>query len=378
MTALSSTLQLACDLIARPSVTPEDSGCQPMIAERLAQHDFSIQHLPFGDVHNLWAVHGTSGPILCLAGHTDVVPTGPVDQWHTPPFEPSLIDGLLYGRGSADMKGALAAMITAAERFVTEYPEHPGRVAFLLTSDEEGPAINGTVQVMNWLQQQAIAIDWCIVGEPSSSNKLGDTIKHGRRGSLNGQLTIHGKQGHIAYPHLADNPIPTALPALAALCATPWDQGNEAFVPTSFQISNVHAGTGAGNVIPGTLTVQFNFRFSTASTEKSLRERTEALLQQHQLDYKLEWTLSGQPFITSHGALIEASIQAIQTTLGITPELSTAGGTSDGRFIAPSGGQVIELGPINQSIHQIDEHVKADDLDALSGLYEGIMLSLLD
>lgn len=377
MTTLSDTLQLSCDLIRRQSVTPEDDGCQQLMMERLSAIGFKATPLKFGDVDNFWAVRGDSGPLLCFAGHTDVVPTGPHTQWQTPPFEPTIIDGVLYGRGAADMKGSLAAMVTACERFVAEHPHHQGRIAFLITSDEEGPADNGTVKVVEWLQQQGEKIDWCIVGEPSSSEVVGDVIKNGRRGSLGGVLNIAGVQGHVAYPHLASNPIHLAMPALAELTRECWDQGNEFFPATSFQISNIHAGTGATNVIPGSLEVVFNFRFSTQVTAEQLRQRTEAILNRHALNYQLSWKLSGEPFLTAKGELVEAAVNAIRGSAKIDTALSTAGGTSDGRFIAPTGAQVLELGPVNATIHKIDECVQAEDLNTLSAMYEGILVQLL-
>lgn len=374
---MEKTLALACELIRRPSVTPEDAGCQALMMEQLDAMGFSCTPLRFGDVDNFWAERGGSGPILVFAGHTDVVPTGPEEQWHNPPFEPTLVDGALYGRGAADMKGSLAAMLVACEEFIAEHPDHPGRIGFLITSDEEGIAINGTVKVMEYLQQQGKVIDWCLVGEPSSSNRLGDVIKNGRRGSLGAKLTVRGIQGHIAYPHLADNPIHRSLGALKALTEELWDEGNEFFPPTSMQISNIGGGTGATNVIPGTLELQFNFRFSTEVTEAELRERTKAILDAHALEYELEWALSGQPFLTASGELVEATLASIVAETGQEAELSTAGGTSDGRFIAPAGVQVVELGPINATIHKLNEVVLADDLPRLAAIYRGIIARLL-
>ena len=374
---MEKTLALACELIRRRSVTPDDAGCQALMMERLTALGFSCTPLRFGEVDNFWAERGNAGPILVFAGHTDVVPTGPPEQWHTPPFEPTLVDGSLYGRGAADMKGSLAAMLIACEEFVAEHPDHPGRIGFLITADEEGDAVNGTVKVMQHLQQQNKAIDWCLVGEPSSSASLGDVIKNGRRGSLGAVLTVRGIQGHIAYPQLADNPIHRALPALEALVAEVWDEGNEFFPPTSMQISNIHAGTGATNVIPGTVQVLFNFRFSTEVTEDELRRRTEAILDAHGLDYELRWVLSGQPFLTASGALVAATVASIGAVTGLEPELSTAGGTSDGRFIAPTGAQVVELGPINATIHKLNEVVLAADLPRLAAIYRGVMERLL-
>lgn len=374
---MEKTLALSCELISRPSVTPEDAGCQKLMMERLDAMGFDCTALRFGDVDNFWAERGEGGPILVFAGHTDVVPTGPLEQWRSPPFEPTVIDGVLYGRGAADMKGSLAAMLVACEEFVAAHPDHGGRIGFLITSDEEGDAVNGTVRVVQHLQEQGKSIDWCLVGEPSSTAALGDVIKNGRRGSLGAVLTVRGTQGHIAYPHLADNPIHRALPALQELAAEVWDQGNEFFPPTSMQISNINGGTGATNVIPGTLTVQFNFRFSTEVTEAELRRRTEAILDAHSLDYELRWSLSGQPFLTASGALVEATVASIKAVTGLTPELSTAGGTSDGRFIAPTGAQVVEVGPVNATIHKLNEEVLAGDLPRLAAIYRGILERLL-
>ena len=373
----SPTVELAMQLVAQPSVTPKDAGCQAMMTARLKDCGFSIENLRFGDVDNFWAIHGTSGPIFCFAGHTDVVPTGPVESWSHPPFTPTIVEGQLYGRGSADMKGSLAAMVVAAEEFVSEFPKHQGRLAFLITSDEEGIAVNGTVKVVDWLQQQGITPEWCLVGEPSSSTQCGDTIKNGRRGSLGCRLTIKGTQGHVAYPHLAANPIHLGMPALEELTREIWDQGNTFFPATSFQVSNFNAGTGATNVIPGTVEVLFNFRFSTEVTDLQLMDRAEAILNKHQLDYEAEWNLSGQPFITERGDLVQAAINCIARTTGLEAELSTAGGTSDGRFIAPIGTQVVELGPVNQSIHRVDENVSIDDLNTLTKIYKNILHELL-
>ena len=374
---MEKTLALCCELISRPSITPDDAGCQQLMMRHLGALGFQCEPLRFDDVDNFWAERGNGGPLLVFAGHTDVVPTGPVEQWRSPPFEPGVTNGMLCGRGAADMKGSLAAMLVACEEFVTACPDHTGRIGFLITSDEEGPAINGTVKVIEHLQQQGKAIDWCLVGEPSSSANLGDTIKNGRRGSLGAVLTVLGTQGHIAYPHLADNPIHRALPALQALAAEVWDQGNDFFPPTSMQMSNIHGGTGATNVIPGTLELQFNFRFSTEVTEAELRQRTEAILDAHALDYQLEWLLSGQPFLTASGDLVDATIASIKDVTGRTTQLSTAGGTSDGRFIAPTGAQVIEVGPVNATIHKLNEEVLATDLPRLAAIYRGIMERLL-
>lgn len=377
MTSLTPTLELACDLLRRASVTPEDEGCQALMADRLSAIGFHCEHLRFGDVDNLWAVRGDSGPIMAFAGHTDVVPTGPESQWQKPPFEPVIEDDVLYGRGAADMKGSLASMVVACEEFVAKHPNHSGRIAFLITSDEEGPAINGTVKVVEWLEERNEKITWCLVGEPSSTEKTGDTIKNGRRGSLGCWLTVKGVQGHVAYPHLADNPIHSFAPALAELSSEHWDNGNDFFPATSFQVSNFNSGTGATNVIPGEVNVIFNFRFSTEVTEQQLRERTEAILDKHHVNYDIDWRLSGQPFLTSEGPLVDAAVNSIQKVAGFTSELSTAGGTSDGRFIAPTGAQVVELGPVNATIHKIDECVRASDLDLLTKMYCGILEELL-
>jgi succinyl-diaminopimelate desuccinylase len=344
---------------------------------RLQAIGFECTPLPFGDVSNFWAERGTGGPLLVFAGHTDVVPAGPENQWQSPPFEPVLRDGMLFGRGAADMKASLAAMVIACEEFVAAHPDHPGRIGFLITSDEEGPAVDGTVRVMDFLRQKGITIDWCLVGEPSSSAQLGDVIKNGRRGSLNATLTVCGTQGHIAYPQLADNPIHRALPALHALASEHWDSGNAFFPPTSMQLSNIRAGTGATNMIPGELEAVFNFRFSTQVTDTRLRERTEAILQAHRLEYRIDWALSGQPFLTPGGDLVDASVASIRDVLGVEAQLSTAGGTSDGRFIAPDGAQVVELGPVNATIHKINEAVLADDLPRLAAVYGDIIERLL-
>ncbi|MGI1678544.1 MAG: succinyl-diaminopimelate desuccinylase [Cellvibrionaceae bacterium] len=382
----SETLQLACDLIRKQSVTPEDEGCLTLICERLETIGFTCTPLPFEDVSNLWAERAgnkvldntkNDSPIIVFAGHTDVVPTGPAREWQSPPFEPTIRNGHLYGRGTADMKGSLAAMVTACENFVADNPNHSGRIGFLLTSDEEGPAKNGTVKVMEWLAENNKKIDWCIVGEPTSDKIFGDTIKNGRRGSLNFKLTAIGQQGHIAYPHLADNPIHRLAPALSEITQAHWDNGNEYFPATSFQVSNINGGTGATNVIPGALTVLGNFRFSTEVTDQELREKTESILKKHDVNYEIEWQLSGKPFLTPRGTLVDAVQKAIKAATNIDAELSTTGGTSDGRFIAPSGAQVIELGPINASIHKIDECVKVSDLDLLSSTYQKCLENLL-
>lgn len=373
----STTLQLAKTLISQRSVTPDDADCQNIMIQRLNALGFKTEKLRFGEVDNFWARRGTEAPLFAFAGHTDVVPTGPEDAWQNPPFSPQIIDGMLHGRGAADMKGSLAAMVTACERFVAAHPDHKGSVAFLITSDEEGPAADGTVKVVEHLQARNEQIDWCLVGEPSSTNVVGDVIKNGRRGSLGAKLTVHGIQGHVAYPHLADNPIHNAAPALAALAAEHWDNGNDFFPPTSFQISNINGGTGATNVIPGHVEIICNFRFSTESSAESLKERTTAILDQHGLKYSIDWHLSGQPFLTKPGALVNAAVDSIKAVNGLDTELSTSGGTSDGRFIAPTGTQVLELGPVNATIHQVDERIKADDLDQLSLMYEGILERLL-
>ena len=374
---MTPTLALTCQLIEQPSVTPHDADCQQIMMQRLAAIGFDCREMPFGDVKNFWAVRGNNGPIFCFAGHTDVVPTGDESHWHSAPFKATIKGDYLYGRGAADMKGSLAAMVTACERFVAAHPDHNGRIAFLITSDEEGIAIDGTVKVVEQLQKENTQITWCLVGEPSSSQVTGDTIKNGRRGSLGAKLVVKGVQGHVAYPHLARNPIHAAAPALAALAAEVWDHGNAFFPATSFQISNINGGTGATNVIPGTLEVLFNFRFSTEVTEQQLRERTEAILQKHGLDYDIHWALSGQPFLTDCGALVDATVAAIRDVTGIDTELSTAGGTSDGRFIAPTGAQVVELGPVNATIHKIDENTHIGELEQLSQVYERILQTLL-
>ncbi len=377
----SPTLALASELIERQSVTPEDAGCQQLMRKRLEAIGFQCETLIFGEgkeaVENLWAIRGDDGPIFCFAGHTDVVPTGPAGEWQSPPFVATIKDDMLYGRGAADMKGSLAAMITACEAFIAKHSNHGGRIALLITADEEGPAKHGTVKVVEWLQEHGIQLEWCLVGEPSSTEQVGDVIKNGRRGSLGGVLTVNGKQGHVAYPHLADNPIHKIAPALAELSSEVWDNGNDFFPATSFQISNIHSGTGATNVIPGCVDVIFNFRFSTELTEDNLKQRTEAILNKHQLNYCLEWNLSGQPFLTAEGKLVSAAVDAIQQTTGRQATLSTAGGTSDGRFIAPTGAQVLELGPINATIHQVDECVNIRDLDTLSDIYQSILEKLL-
>ncbi|MGB3622433.1 MAG: succinyl-diaminopimelate desuccinylase [Ketobacter sp.] len=373
----SPTLGLAIELMAKPSVTPDDCDCQTIMCDRLRAIGFQIEHLRFGEVDNFWARRGASGPLFAFAGHTDVVPTGPVNNWEFHPFEPRIENGMLCGRGAADMKGSLAAMVTACERFVEHNPDHRGSIGFLITSDEEGPAVNGTVKVVEHLEARNEKMDWCLVGEPSSTHKVGDVIKNGRRGSLGAKLTVKGIQGHVAYPHLARNPIHQIAPALDALATAHWDNGNEFFPPTSFQISNFNAGTGATNVIPGQAEVVFNFRFSTENSADTLREKAHEILDGFELEYDIDWTLYGEPFITGHGDLVQACVSAIRTEAGIEPELSTSGGTSDGRFIAPTGTQVIELGPCNATIHKLDERIKADDLNTLSKIYEQLLINLL-
>ena len=374
---MSAILELTRELIRRASVTPEDAGCQALLVARLADVGFTIEHLRYGDVDNLWATHGASGPVLVFLGHTDVVPSGPPEQWSSPPFEPTIRDGHLFGRGAADMKSGVAAMTLALEEFVQRHPDHEGTVALLLTSDEEGPSIDGVRRVAEEFRRRGQRIDWCLVGEPSSQATLGDLIRVGRRGSLHGQLTVRGVQGHVAYPEKSLNPIHAAAAALAELAAMRWDEGNAEFPPTSFQISNIHAGTGANNIIPGQLDVTFNFRYSTASTADGLRERVEACLTRHLLDFSIDWNLSGEAFLTQPGPLRDAVTAAIEASCGIVPIASTGGGTSDGRFIAPLGAEVVELGPINASIHKIDECVSLQDLERLPGLYLGVAQRLL-
>jgi len=370
-------IEIAKELINRRSVTPEDAGCQDEMKAFLGSLGFNNESMVFEDTTNLWSRKGTQGPVFCFAGHTDVVPSGPESAWNTPPFTATEVDGYLHGRGAADMKGSLAAMLVATRDFVRDYPNHKGSIAYLITSDEEGPFINGTTRVIDTLEARNEKIDWCIVGEPSSTDNVGDIVKNGRRGSLTGDLVVKGVQGHVAYPHLANNPVHKASPALAELAESHWDNGNEYFPPTSFQISNIHAGTGAGNVIPGELHVCFNFRFSTEVTNDILIERVTNILDKHGLDYEIKWTFNGQPFLTDTGALLEATTAAIEEVNGIPTTLSTAGGTSDGRFIAPTGAQVIELGPVNATIHKINECVKMADLQALAKMYYGILVRLL-
>ena len=373
----SATLDLSLELLRQPSVTPEDHTCQTIMADRLSKIGFNIENMRFEDVDNLWARRGTEAPVFCFAGHTDVVPTGKLDAWESDPFKPEIRDGKLYGRGSADMKTALAAMVVASERFVEKHPNHKGSIAFLITSDEEGPSINGTVKVIETLEARNEKLTWCLVGEPSSTNTLGDIVKNGRRGSLNANLTVKGKQGHVAYPHLAINPIHTAANAIAELCETVWDNGNEYFPATTFQISNINSGTGATNVVSGTLNTLFNFRYSTEVTAEQLKARTLEILDRHGVEYDIEWTLSGLPFLTPVGELVNAARTAILTVTGTETELSTSGGTSDGRFIAPTGAQVLELGVLNATIHQINEHVNIDELEPLAEIYEQILVELL-
>jgi len=372
-----AALELAAELIARRSVTPEDGGCQALIAERLARSGFQCEHLPFGEVKNLWARRGAGRPLVCLAGHTDVVPPGPLAEWASDPFAPSVRQGRLYGRGAADMKSSLAAFVLAAETFVAERPNHGGSLALLLTSDEEGPSIDGTARVIERMKRQGEAIDYCIVGEPTSVAELGDMIKNGRRGSLSGRLTVRGLQAHIAYPHLGRNPVHLLAPALAELAAMQWDLGNEHFQPTSWQVSNIHAGTGAGNVIPGSLTLDFNFRFSTESSEASLKERLEAVLRRHGLEYSIDWVLGGKPFVTERGRLVDVVSETLRRHTGRTPELSTTGGTSDARFIAEICREVVEFGPVNATIHKLNEHIELAALEKLPRIYLDILRTLL-
>ncbi len=379
--SMSATLDLCLSLIKQASISPDDKNCQQILIQRLQAMAFEIEEMHFGEVKNFWARHGSKSPVLSFAGHTDVVPTGPLGKWSSPPFRPTIRDGLLFGRGAADMKGSLAAMVTACERFLQNHPHHQGSLGFLITSDEEGVATHGTVKVMQVLKQRQEVIDFCVIGEPSSNMAVGDVCKNGRRGSLSGHLTVKGVQGHIAYPQLAINPIHLVLPALAELSQRHWDQGqdqgNDYFPPTSFQISNINSGTGVTNIIPSKIEVMFNFRFSTELNAEQIKAFTQEVLDKYQLKYHLAWTLSGNPFITPKGALIDAVISSIKCITNIDTELSTAGGTSDGRFIAPSGTQVVELGPRNESIHKIDEHVSVQDLDTLSDIYEEIMKKLL-
>lgn len=374
---MNNTTKFTEELIRRPSVTPDDQGCQDIITQHLQPLGFHCEKLRYGIVDNLWARRGKTEPLFVFAGHTDVVPPGPLDGWHSDPFTPEIRAGLLYGRGAADMKSSIAAMLVATEIFIHQHPDHKGSIAFLITSDEEGDAIDGTRRVIEHLQEHNETINWCLVGEPSSQMSLGDTIKNGRRGSLSGELTVYGHQGHIAYPQLADNPIHRAIPALTELCSMQWDSGNNNFPPTSFQISNLNAGTGATNVIPGRLTVHFNFRYSTESHHEQLREDVESVFKKHNLDFSIHWKLLGEPFLTRRGELIDACIATISEELGIQTQLSTSGGTSDGRFIAQTGAQVVELGPVNASIHKLNEHVRVADLEKLTSVYLGILKKLL-
>ena len=374
---MSQTLELTRDLLARRSVTPADEGCQALMAQRLAACGFAIENLRYGSVENLWARRGTGGPVFCFAGHTDVVPTGPLEEWRTDPFVPTIRDGVLYGRGAADMKSGLAAMVTSTEEFVRAHPKHKGTIAFLITSDEEGPSVDGTKRVAEMLAGRGERIDWCVVGEPSSEGTIGDTVKVGRRGSFSGRLTVHGVQGHVAYPQLAENPVHTLAPALAELTSRVWDNGTEYFQPTSFQVSNLNAGTGAPNVIPGELKARFNLRYSPAQTQEGLKEIVEGILRKHGVRFTLEWYVSGEPFYTPPGDLSNAVGAAVEEITGSRPKLSTGGGTSDGRFIAPLGAQVVELGVINASIHKVNESVRVADIDALHRIYVGVMRRLL-
>jgi succinyl-diaminopimelate desuccinylase len=375
--SVSPTIALAQDLMGRASVTPEDKGCQELMITRLEAIGFIVERMRFGEVDNFWARRGTEKPVLAFAGHTDVVPSGPVDQWHTPPFEPTIKDGFLYGRGAADMKGSLASWIVALEEFIALHPNHCGSLALLITSDEEGPFVDGTTRVIDTLEARGEKMDWCIVGEPSSTNTLGDVIKNGRRGSLTANITAKGIQGHVAYPHLVINPIHKVAPALAELVSTKWDDGNEFFPPTSFQIANINGGTGASNVVPGHVEVMCNFRYSTELTADELTTKLETILDNHKVDYDIQWTYNGLPFLTGSGSLVDACRDAIKTTTGTDTQLSTAGGTSDGRFIAPTGAQVVELGPCNGTIHQLNECVKVSDLEQLTQVYFGVLTRLM-
>jgi succinyl-diaminopimelate desuccinylase len=375
--SVSPTIALAQDLMGRASVTPEDKGCQELMIARLEAIDFTVERMRFGEVDNFWARRGTEKPVLAFAGHTDVVPSGPVDQWHTPPFEPTIKDGFLYGRGAADMKGSLASWIVALEEFIALHPDHRGSLALLITSDEEGPFVDGTTRVIDTLEARGEKMDWCIVGEPSSTNTLGDVIKNGRRGSLTANITAKGIQGHVAYPHLVINPIHKVAPALTELVSTQWDDGNEFFPPTSFQIANINGGTGASNVVPGHVEVMCNFRYSTELTADDLTAKVETILDNHKVDYDIQWTYNGLPFLTGSGSLVDACRDAIKATTGTDTQLSTAGGTSDGRFIAPTGAQVVELGPCNGTIHQLNECVKVSDLEQLTQVYLGVLTRLM-
>jgi succinyl-diaminopimelate desuccinylase len=373
----TATLKLASDLIARPSITPDDAGCQAMLIERLSAIGFECESMVFGDVTNLWARRGRAAPLLAFAGHTDVVPPGPLDKWHSDPFTPEIRDGNLFGRGAADMKSSIAAMVTACERFVSQHAQHQGSIALLITSDEEGIAINGTVKVIEALEARGEKIDWALVGEPSSLARVGDVVKNGRRGSIGAKLVVNGVQGHVAYPHKVDNPIHRAMPALHDLARHEWDQGNSFFPPTSLQISNINSGTGAHNVVPGHAEVLFNLRYSTEINAKQIMETTRVILDKHELDYDIDWSVSGYPFLTPEAELVAAAQQAIKQHTGLTTALETTGGTSDGRFIAPTGAQVLELGPVNETIHKLNEHVNIGELELLSDIYQSILENLL-
>ena len=374
---MNNTLDLAKSLISQASITPDDKGCQSIMIERLKKIGFEVHSLKFADVDNFWATRGSSGPIFAFAGHTDVVPAGNEDEWNTVPFEPTIKDGYLYGRGAADMKGGLAAMVTATESFVKDNPNHKGTIAFLITSDEEGVAINGTVKVMDYLKENNQKIDFCLLGEPSSTSVTGDVIKNGRRGSLNGVINVNGKQGHVAYPHLAKNPIHLFSQALSDLCSQEWDSGNEYFPATSFQVSNIHSGDGVTNVIPGKAKIMFNFRYSTETTKEELMAKVHEILDNHKIDYTIDWSHSGYPFLTPVGDLVSACVTAVEETKDITPELSTSGGTSDGRFIAQEGTQIVELGPVNATIHQVNESILVEDLEDLSHIYSKVLSKIL-
>ena len=374
---MNNTLDLAKSLISQASITPDDKGCQSIMIERLKKIGFEVHSLKFADVDNFWATRGSSGPIFAFAGHTDVVPAGNEDEWNTVPFEPTIKDGYLYGRGAADMKGGLAAMVTATESFVKDNPNHKGTIAFLITSDEEGVAINGTVKVMDYLKENNQKIDFCLLGEPSSTSVTGDVIKNGRRGSLNGVINVNGKQGHVAYPHLAKNPIHLFSQALSDLCSQEWDSGNEYFPATSFQVSNFHAGDGVTNVIPGKAKIMFNFRYSTETTKEELMAKVHKMLDNHKIDYTIDWSHSGYPFLTPVGDLVSACVSAVKETKDITPELSTSGGTSDGRFIAQEGTQIVELGPVNATIRQVNESILVEDLEDLSHIYSKVLSKIL-